>query len=128
MTIRLLSFMGFKTRSSKMCNKRTYINSFFTTGGAEILSSTVNIRTTDIDFATSDCVYEKSDGGFATSMTMGCNEKVKFTYSSFGGKNCEGFNFVVFKRCFVNHQICIEGGLGKLHGRTDDSRHFITTA
>ena len=53
------SFMGFKTRSNKMCNGRTYINSFFTTEGAEILSSAVNIRTTDIDYATSDCVYEK---------------------------------------------------------------------
>ena len=42
-----------------MCNGRTYINSFFTTEGAEILSSAVNIRTTDIDYATSDCVYEK---------------------------------------------------------------------
>ena len=76
------------------CNKDTYINSFFTTSGAATLSSVLNIRTNDISYATSDCTYAQNSDGSYTSMTMGCDAKGGFTYASFTGKNCDGFNFI----------------------------------
>ena len=103
------SFMGLKKKSKNMCNRLTYINSFFTTAGAELLSTALGtIETDDIQYATSYCTYEKDDSGSYTSMTMGCDAKGGFTYASFSGKYCEGFNFVENLHQMVNYTIAME--------------------
>lgn len=100
-----------KRRKTHMCNKATYINSFFTTYGAMTISNALGL---DYDaYATVACSYvqgsnnnnkdnkDNQGGGGGRdqgggdkysnymSYTTGC-ESGKFVYSAFHGKYCDG--------------------------------------
>ena len=88
------SNLGSPKNSKHMCQKSTFINSFFTTAGAQTLSNALGtIQTNDINYVTSTCTSGVDDSGSDWSMTMGCNEKGGFIYANFTGKYCEGFYF-----------------------------------
>jgi hypothetical protein len=88
-------------RTGSMCNKLTYINSFFTTYGAETISSAVGLYE-ETGLATAECTSSgnnNNNGGGnnnnnnanknSMSATMGCDAG-KFVYDTFQGKYCDG--------------------------------------
>jgi hypothetical protein len=82
------------------CNKLTYINSFFTTYGAETISTAFGM-TEETGLATATCTSNgNNDGGNnnnannnAVSATMGCDAG-QFTYDTFQGKYCDGNKYL----------------------------------
>jgi hypothetical protein len=97
-----------------MCNKKTYINSFYTTGGATMLSSALGINDYT-GMATETCTVSYVNGGNQDnnkdqkndrdgkddknnqnnkmSSTMACDDNGNFEYSMFEGGDCDGSNY-----------------------------------
>lgn len=111
---------GSSTSSSQSrrnhCTQSTYINSFFTTSGAAILSDSIGtIQTNDMVYATSECVYGPDNEGVYKSTTMGCDETGEFTYASFAGKYCDGSTFSEnlmtlsnYTKAMIKHVDCLQ--------------------
>jgi hypothetical protein len=93
-----------------MCNKKTYINTFYTTTGATMLSSTLGI-TDNSGMVTETCTVINANGekqenkdeherdgkddknDDKMSSTMACDDNGNFEYSVFEGGDCDGSNY-----------------------------------
>ena len=103
------SLYGVKAGSSdsSTCNKKHYINSFFTNGGIESFGDNTGIAYGNYGVSTActatyvgngnqgggDNHNEQSSSGY-TSTTLGCSAKGKFITATFNGTYCDGNHFV----------------------------------
>ena len=83
------------------CSRGTYINSFFTYGGSDVLAEALGISVKqyyydDDSYSNADCLLLENEGNDDSyiSSTLGCSADGNFAMANFQGQTCDGKYFL----------------------------------